>query len=152
MCLRESAWYAKAVFRECGLCLCSWLTGWNCVNAGSPPAPLFLAQSGGCLWLFKTQLMQCSRGRKGTLGMIMSWPPLVTIICFLPFLMWIWGTRHHLIKANQPSNSADNDGFNIWPHDFVYPGRPSRICEKATRNIQGVGWPSCGQGGLELTD
>lgn len=38
-------------------------------------------------------------------------------------------------KDNQPSNSADKDGFNISPHYFIYIGRVSRICEKATRNI-----------------
>lgn len=44
--------------------------------------PLFLPQSAGCLWLFKTQLIQCSCGRKGTPGMTMVWPSVVTIICY----------------------------------------------------------------------
>lgn len=42
--------------------------------------------------------MQFSCGRKDTLDVTMLWPSVVTIICYLPFLMWIWGTRHHLIR------------------------------------------------------
>lgn len=90
--------YAKTSFRECGRCLCSWLSGCHCRNVVSPPASHFVPHSSGCLWLFKTQLMQFSCGRKDTLGMIMVWPSVVTIICYLPFLMWIWGTRGHLIR------------------------------------------------------
>lgn len=45
------------------------------------------------------------------------------------------GNQAPFDKDNLPSNSPDNDGLNISPHYFIYIGRPSRICEKATRNI-----------------
>lgn len=139
LCVPEGkCWYAEVVFREYGHCLCSWLTGCHCVNTGSPPAPLFLPQSAGCMCLFKTQLL-CSKHNvpvaERHTGVTMVCLSLVTTMCYLPFLMWIWGARCHLIRIISSSNRAENDGLNISPRHFIYIGKPSRICEKATRNI-----------------
>lgn len=81
------------------LFLAHWMQLYECWVSPSPPLfaqecklPVLVQNTAP---VFKTQ---CSCRRKGTLGVTVVWLSVVTIMCYLPFLMWIWGARCHLIR------------------------------------------------------